>query len=146
MPVVLSKPTPQQDCVTFDFHYLELENYPYETSTLKHIEVFIDEKAFTEKNLSTLLGYLSDKYLKWKYLVVVVHTNWEQLQFPSDCPGSGSSNQPDDPHENDYHHATMYRTGENQFFHYNPVLKTYERKTVIVKGKKCWITSPCKEN
>ena len=47
-----------------DFHYLELDKYSYETSTLKHIEIFIDEKAFTEKNLSTLLGYLSDKYIK----------------------------------------------------------------------------------
>ena len=138
-PVVEKK----KDCVKMDFHYLELDDYSYETSTLKHVEIFLDEKAFNEKNLAILLGYLSDKYSKWKYLVVVVHTNWAQLQFPSDCPGSGISEQPADPHEFDYQQAVMYRTGENQFFNYNPVLKNSEMKTVIVKGKHCWITSGC---
>ena len=130
------------DCVSFNFRFIELENYSFHTSTLKHVEVFLDEKAFSEENLRTLLGYLSTKHSSWKYLVVIVNTNWAQLGTFSNCLGTGISGTPDRPDEYDYYKAVMYRNGENQFFHYYPKLKSRESKTVISKGKYCWFTSP----
>lgn len=133
---------PSPTCVSFNFRFIELENYAYHTETLKHVEVFLDEKAFSEENLKELLAYLSTKHSAWKYLVVVVHTNWAQLDPFSTCPGTGISNMPARPDEYDYFQAVMYRNGEHQFFHYYPKLKSEERKTVISKGKACWFTSP----
>lgn len=126
---------PKKDCVTIDFHYLIIEN-EQRTSTVRHIEVFLDEKAFSEENLKTLFTYLSNKHPETKILVVVVKTNWRQLPLPSDCPGIGRSNQPARPDEYDYHQATYYRNEKIEYFRYNPILKTEDFKEIILKGKK----------
>jgi hypothetical protein len=131
---------PSAACVRFDFRFIELDQYTYNTSVLKHVEVFMDERDFKEDNLKQMLDYLSSKHSTFPRLVVVVHTNWNQLDtFASaDCPGSGISEQPDRPDKHDYFQAVMYRYKQNQFFYYYPKLKSEERKTVVSKGKACW--------
>jgi hypothetical protein len=125
-----------KDCVTMKFKYLEVANYN-PSPTLRRIDVFLDVKAFTEENLKTLFSYLSDKYTGPKYLIVVVYTDWAQLQNASDCPGTGASNMPRKPDEYDYHKAIFRRYGKNQFFRYNPVLKVEDAdfKTVVLSGE-----------
>jgi hypothetical protein len=129
----------QIDCRTMGFHYLVLENSQW-TSTVRRIEVFLDEKAFSEKNLSELFGYLSDNNPEPKHLTIVVHTNWNQLPYPSDCPPYGLTNQPSKPDEYDYHQAIFYRREiqgvVKEVYEYNPTLHTSDVKTVSLKRQK----------
>src|SRR5436190_5582043 len=65
------------DCVRFDFRWLELENVLY-SEKIRHIEVFMDERAFSEENLRSLFDYISKKNPNPTGLTVQVHTNWAQ--------------------------------------------------------------------
>ncbi len=115
------------ECVTFKFRYLETQNVLY-SSTTRHIEIFLDEKAFSEENLITLFAYISKKNPEPQHLTVIVHTNWAQLDFPSDCPGSGASNMPDRPDEYDYLQAIYYRRAKVEYFRYSPTIKVHSSK------------------
>jgi hypothetical protein len=129
--------TEAENCVRFKFHWLETEN-SLPTPVVRYIEIFLDEKAFSEENLKTLFAYLSEKNPEPTRLVVKVHTNWAQLDFPSlGCPGSGISNQPDSPDEYDYHQAIYQRSVKTEFFRYSPALKVHEAnfKTVVIRGE-----------
>lgn len=140
--VIAQSPTvrkKKEDCVWMDFHYLILENSLW-SPKVRHIEVFLDEKAFSEVNLIKLFRHLSDKNSEPKHLTIFVFTNWNQLPFPSDCPPLVISEQPNKPDEYDYHKAVFYRRdreeGIVEYFHYNPVLKTDDFEEVILKGKR----------
>src|SRR3712207_5514593 len=50
-----------EDCVTMKFRYLITQDYK-STPNTRHIEFFLDKKAFTEENLKTPFNYLSSKY------------------------------------------------------------------------------------
>jgi hypothetical protein len=125
-----------QKCVTFDFRYLVLEN-ELRSPTVRHIEIFLDDRAFSETNLKTLFEYLSKTNPDPKLLTIQVYSNWEQVPIPSDCPGTGRSNMPDKPDKYDYYQAIYYRNDRNgimiETFEYNPVLKNTEFKKVILK-------------
>jgi hypothetical protein len=124
----------RKDCITFKFNYLVTSNI-LQSSTVREIDIFLDEKAFSEDKLKILFTYFSAKYPKVKILIVKVKTNWAQLQPPSDCPPSGESNQPDNPDEYDYHFA-VYRRERNdnsEYFTYNPILKTRHLETRTLK-------------
>jgi hypothetical protein len=128
-----------EDCLTMDFHYLLTENQLY-SSEVRHIEVFLDETAFSEENLKKLFKYLSYKNPEPKHLIIEVKTNWKQLDYPSDCPGIGASNLPERQDKYDYFQAVFHRTGSNgitEYFRYNPTVKIRDSdfKTVIIKGK-----------
>lgn len=121
------------DCVTMNFHYLVTLNY-LATPKARYIEVFLEEKAFSEENLKTLFTYISEKYPDPEYLTVKLQTNWNQLSLPSDCPGSGISNMPDRPDKYDYYQAVFHRRGDQKYFRYNPTLKTSKFKEVVMKA------------
>lgn len=123
-----------EDCVTMKFRYIVTEN-TIQSSNFRKIEVFLDEREFTVENFKELFSYLSNKYPDPKYLTVLVKTNWEQLQFPSDCPGVGISNVPRRPDEYDYHQAIYFRRGKNEYFRYSTKLKTEELETIVIKGR-----------
>lgn len=126
----------KKDCVTFKFRYLEIENVLY-TPGVRHIEIFLDEKAFSEENLKTLFEYISEKNPEPQHLTAIVHTNWTQLDFPSDCPGSGMSNMPARPDEYDYYQATYHRRAKVEYFDYSQKLKIHssEFKRVILRNE-----------
>jgi len=130
-----------EDCVTMNFHYLITLDFKPVANT-QQIEVFLDEKAFNEENLKTLFSYLSDKNTEPKdlpngsNLIIIVKTNWQQLDLPSDCLPSGSSGEKGKTDTNNYHFARFYRRGENSYFGYNATLNTSKLKDVIMKGDK----------
>ncbi|HEX8251068.1 MAG TPA: hypothetical protein VF599_23035 [Pyrinomonadaceae bacterium] len=123
----------ETDCVTMKFHYLVTLDFML-TSKIRRIEVFMNEKAFSEENLKTLFAYLSDKYTSSEDLNVIVNTNWNQLQLPTDCLPLRASNQPDKPDKYDYHQAIFNRRGKIKYFRYNPVLKTSIFKKVTMNN------------
>ncbi len=123
------------DCVTLNFHYLVTWDSMVTPNT-QQINIFLDEKAFSEENLKTLFTYLSGKNPNSQNLIVIVKTNWQQLSLPSDCPASGTSGGANKPDEYDYYQARFYRREENAFFTYNPTLKTSNFKDVQLKGNK----------
>ena len=65
-----------------------------------------------------------------------MNTDWKQLDFPSDCPSSGSSGRDSGRDAYDYHWARFYRREGKEFFVYNPVKKVWKDKDVIMKGDK----------
>jgi hypothetical protein len=122
-----------KDNCTFPFRFIVLQNSRY-NSAIRHIEVFLDDSAFTERNLSELFTYLSKSNPEPMNLTVIVYTDWKQLPFYSDCPPIGVTNQPADPDEYNYHRARFWRrqiNGVNQeFFEFNPVVRTADVKTI----------------
>jgi hypothetical protein len=125
---------PSEHCTTLDFHYLQTENVLYSPLN-RHVEIFMDEKAFTEKNLHVLFEYLSKQNSEPVDLTVDVKTNWNQLQMPSNCPGGGVSGLPPDPHRYDYLQAIYYRRKDREYFKYSPAphIDEADFKTVILK-------------
>ncbi|CAN5873008.1 hypothetical protein BH20ACI4_BH20ACI4_12320 [soil metagenome] len=122
------------DCTMIDFHYLILENSKW-TEKVRHIEVFLDENAFSEENLKVLFHYLSKKNSAPRHLTIFVFTNWKQLPPSSDCPPTARSNMPENPNEYDYHKAVFYRRDRKEnaeYFEYNSVLKTSDLKRVYL--------------
>src|SRR5688572_27733210 len=83
------------DCVSFDFRWLEFQNVLF-SKAVRHIEIFMDERAFSEKNLRALFVYLSKKNPKPGMLTISVRTSWAQLEPYSDC-GDAISGEPDKP-------------------------------------------------
>lgn len=127
-----------EDCNTLDFHYLVTWDSMVTPNT-RQINIFLDEKAFSEENLKTLFTYLSDKDSNSENLMIFVKTNWQQLSLPTDCPPSGMSGGNGKPDKYEYHEAKFYRREENEFFTYNPTLKTSKFKDVQLKGNKVLI-------
>jgi hypothetical protein len=129
---------PEGNCVTFQFRFLVLENLRY-NSAIRHIEIFLDNNAFTEKKLTDLFRYISASNPEPMNLTVVVYTDWKQLQVFTDCPPIAVTNQPAKADEYDYHRATFWRRQINgvrkEFFEYNPILRTANFKTVSLPVK-----------
>lgn len=126
----------EKSCVTFNFHYLETQNVLY-SSTIRNVEIFLDENAFSEENLKKLFVYISEKNPEPKNLIVKINTNWKQLDFPSDCPGQGASNMPERPDKYDYLQAIYQRRARYEYFDYSPEIKVDQSKfkRVILKNE-----------
>ena len=128
------------DCEIMKFRFLITQDYQA-GSVIHHTEVFLDERAFSEENLKKLFSKISEKYSEATFLIVIVNTNWEQISmpiYPEDCPGIGISEQNGKPERYEYHTAKYYRRDANEFFTYNPALKTADFKDVILKGEKIY--------
>lgn len=110
------------------------------SENVRHLNVFMDESAFSEDNLTQMFKYLETRYKDVKILVINVKTNWKQISFPDDCMnGMAISNSPYDPSIFDYYHATYTRSnfsdiGRRENFKYNPELKVEKYKTVHMKS------------
>lgn len=112
-------------CVRFDFRWLELSNELY-SSKFRHIDVFLDPKAFSEDNLRNLFEHLSKANGEPENLTVSVYTDWAQIDPAApNCPGTGISNMPEPPDKYDYLQATFWRRGEREYFRYSPKIKVH---------------------
>lgn len=123
-------------CETIPFHFVIIRN-DLQSETVRKIDVFLDSNAYSVANLTTLFSYLSNKYPEPMYLTIGVHTDWSQLDLPTDCPGSGSgggTQVQERPYEYDFHRAIFYRRGENIFYRYSSQLKTDKLETIVIKG------------
>ena len=113
------------------FRYLVAHNSLF-SSKSRHIEIFLDDRAFNAENLKLLFSCLSRKYPEPTNLTVIVKTHWNQ--FPFHRPGEGSSEMPQAPDEYDYNQAKFFRRGETEYFEYSAKLKSPLEK-VLIKGK-----------
>ena len=128
----------KENCIKLDFRFLEVSNAQY-TSTSRQIEIFLDEKAFSEQNLKALFDYLSKEYPEPKRLTIGISTNWEQLPLPVDCsPGANGISDTSDqkPEMFDHYQARYYRDEKLEYFIYYPVLNTDKFKRVVLKGNR----------
>lgn len=128
----------RDECVRFDFRWLELFNGLY-SSTIRHIDIFLDPKAFREDNLKRLFEHLSKVNRDPDFLIVSVYTDWNQIDPAApNCPGSGMSEMPAQPDEYDYLQATFWRRGEREYFRYSPKIKVHAANftEVIIRGPK----------
>jgi hypothetical protein len=124
-----------EECEKLNFHFIVLSNESY-MSFSRTVFVFLDEKAFNENNLRNLFAHLSKQYADKKRLSIVVWANWEQLPLPFDCsPAANRLSDTSDqkPNNFDFHEATYYKDEKAEYFRYNPVLKTDNFKTVVIK-------------
>jgi hypothetical protein len=127
-----------ENCSKLNFHFLEISNAQY-TSVSRQVEIFLDEKAFSEKNLKILFEHLSAKYSDTKRLVISVSTNWEQLPLPFDCsPGANGLSDTSDqkPVSFKYHQARFFKDEKVEYFIYYPILNTEKFKRVILKDSR----------
>ncbi len=122
------------DCADINFHYL-ITSDAQDTSVSRSVEVFLDNAAFSEKNLKILFAHLAKRYSRTKILIITVVTNWEQLPLPADCRSAGISDLSTKPENFEYHEARYFRNQETEFFTYNPVLKTEDFKKVLLRKK-----------
>ncbi|HMU34436.1 MAG: hypothetical protein JSS77_11880 [Acidobacteria bacterium] len=124
----------EKECITMPFHYVLVDNWE-KSSTVREIEIFMDDKAFTLENLKMLFAYFSDRFPEPKLLIVRVKTDWSQLNLPSDCPGAGSGGSNIAKVENfDHHRADYYRRGNDVYFYYTTKLKTETMEKVVLSG------------
>ncbi len=110
---------PQPNCPNVDFNFFQTENAMY-SSKVRHLEVYMDPKAFTEKNLRLLFACLSAANPEPIHLTAELETDWSRVHLPSDRPGSGASNMPPDPHEYDFLQAIYFRRERHEYFKYSP--------------------------
>ena len=127
-----------ESCGLLKSRFIVTSNEMYSVN-VRHLEIFMDESAFSEENLTQMFKYLAAQNTDAKILGMNVKTNWKQFSFPDDCRnGTGISNQPYDPSVFDYYHATYHRSnftdvGKREYFKYNPELKVDKYKTVWIK-------------
>ena len=126
----------QTDCGLMNFRYLISHDHQT-SSVVRHIEVFLEDRAFSEVRLKILFSRLSKEYADAKFLVIIVKTNWNQIPFKlksHNCPGVGSSGGSSNVEKFEYHKASYYRRDDREFFTYNPTLGTSKFKDVIMSG------------
>jgi hypothetical protein len=122
-----------QFCKQFNFHWLELVNAKF-SNTTRHVEVFMDEKAFSEDNLRELFEHLSKTNPDPAGLTVVVFTDWSQFTNPSvGCPGGGCGECKSEPFKFDHLQATYWRRPDREYFRYSPKINTADFKKVVIK-------------
>lgn len=123
------------ECRRFDFRFLTLFEGQLSPTVYK-MRIFLDERAFSQKNLTELFRHLSKKQPNAKILTVEVLTNWEQLEPGAfDCEGmgiSGAGRAGED--EFRYHKALFKRFGDKAFYTFNPILNTSKEETINIKG------------
>ena len=106
------KPRPRVDsvCPDLNFRYLETDRFLVTPNTTR-VEIFMDNKAFTETNLTKLFSYLSDKYNETLNLTIIVYTDWSQIGLPVNCLDGAMSGGNSMLEQYDFHEAIFYRRG-----------------------------------
>lgn len=134
-PTSIATDKSTSDCrQNVELKYVVFQNTLH-SAKIRSIEVFLDPKDFSEANLTILFTKLAEKNPEPIGLNIEVKTNWAQVPSPTDCP-IYQSNMSGSANEFDYHFATFYRRDRatrREYFEYNPVLKSSDLKTVVLK-------------
>ena len=134
-------PPPQPNCPEIGFYYLVTQNSLY-SANIRSIEVYLAPEDFSEKNLLILFTCLGRENPNPSHLTAELETDWSRVHIPDGRPGSGMSDMPPDPHENDYLRALYFRRpgrgdrmGGREYFRYSPAVKMdpFYFKTVKMK-------------
>ena len=121
-------------CTMFGFRFLVIENRLW-SSTTRHIDVFLDERAFSEKNLCMLFRHFADNNPEPTQLTVSVVTSWDQLPPSSTCPPTAMSEMPDAPPNGFKATFQRFIRKQNQvfeYYEYNPKPDSNEMRKVVM--------------
>jgi len=120
------------ECALMNFRFLKI-NDTVQSSNFRQIEVFMDIRDFSEENLRRMFLFLSKSRPEPQYLTVLVKTDWNQFEYPSDCPPVARSKVPPNVANEKLLEATFFRRGDNVFFRYGSSEKGLT--TVVLKGQ-----------
>ncbi|MCW5971460.1 MAG: hypothetical protein KIT57_23375 [Blastocatellales bacterium] len=102
----------------------------------RHVDVLLDDRAFSETNLKMLFKLLSGRFPLPKVLDVRVYTNLEDVETPEEREAFKASEGPDDPSEYKYRRAFYLRDYYgNEWFTYNPTPPSRPTITIVLKGR-----------
>jgi hypothetical protein len=93
------------------------------------VEVLLDGKAFSEKNLKTLFALVSKRFPKSDQLYIWVYTSLEQIPTPEEKDG-GATSESNEVNSNKYYWAVYLRNEGDEFFRYSPVNDKSDLKTI----------------
>jgi hypothetical protein len=100
----------------------------------REIWILIDNRSFSENNLTRLFELFRKKYSSPAVMDIRVETSWDRIPVPElDCPinaNSGPSNSTEEGHW-----AIYLRRGPNEIFRFNPSLSSGTIKTVLLRGQ-----------
>jgi len=85
----------------------------------RHVEVLIERKDFSEKNLRTLLGLVSKRFPSPVKLFVNVYTDLDQVLTPEERD-SGVTSEIEGGEERQHFWAIYVRTRNDEYFRYSP--------------------------
>lgn len=99
------------------------------SNTVRKIQVLLDPKYFNEQNLAQIFDCLSKANPDPEHLMIDLQTDRSRVHIPDGRPGTGASNLPPDPRENDFLRAMYFRRpgkGDRvgkEYFEYSPSVK-----------------------
>lgn len=122
-----------------DFRFVILSDEVYDATGKKDMtrsmQVLMDDKAFSEENLTKLFKLLLKKYPKPNWMDVSVVTNLEQVATPEESEREMiMSHTNNHPEFGLYNHAILRRHGGDEFFRFTINPPKTEMKTVVLKG------------
>lgn len=124
---------------TTSFRYIIFGDSVDETggseSAERTVQVLLDDKAFSEETLRTLLRFISRRYPRPDWMTVWVLTNLKQIRTPEEEDRGRVSGTKSDPEFYQHHRALLIRHNGNELFRYNPNPPSPEMKTVIINGR-----------
>lgn len=125
----------QDECEMLSLHFLELKGRSWETSRLRHVEIFFDGNFYTESNLLKAFQYLSSKYRDLNTVSIVLYTNWGQLSDQNDCR-RGTMSETSKAEVFDGRKAFYYRDSTKEYFRYLPSDEAKEFSLTVIRGQK----------
>ncbi len=131
----------ENDCAGMPFRCLVAYDAQH-SSVVRHVEVVLEQRAFSEHNLKLLFKQLSKKYADSIFLVIIVNTRLGNNLPPSfeldSSPGTGTSGNSSNIEEYTHYIAKYYRRDGTEFFTYTPTLRNGIFRDVIIRGKKIY--------
>lgn len=123
------------ECEIMPFRFVILSSL-LQSESRRLVKVFLDPRDYSLVNLKHLFDHVSKGNPEPGILTIEVFTDWQQLQFPSDCPGTGSSgNSPDVANKRKFNRAIYFRRGENIYFYYSEKPGTEKLETYVISGR-----------
>ena len=120
------------------FRYVIIENrldtFSYMTQKHRVVEVLMDEKSFSERNLRVLFELMSRRFPHEDLLDVWVHTSLDQAPTPEERDLGGTSGGDGPGFIGRYYWAVYVRTREHENFRYSPVNDKFGNKFVELRG------------
>jgi len=118
------------------FRYVIIENRLDEDTKTEDkrrvVEVLLDKKAFSERNLRLLFQLVSKRFADDELLDVWVHTSLEQAPTPEERDKGGTSEDPDRSTKRDYW-AAYLRSTDDEYFRYSPPKDKSDIKTIQIR-------------
>jgi hypothetical protein len=99
------------------------------------VEVLLEKKAFSEKNLKTLFALVSKRFPEPNLLFVNVYIHLEQIATPEEKDGGATSESKEVGSFHKYYWAIYLRNDGDEYFRYSLLYDKSETKTVQLTNK-----------